>query len=145
MINATSTFSITMTEVFGTYMDKFLKVFVDDLNIHSLSWEEHFKHLQYVLMKLREVNLKLNPNKCEFARFKLAFLGHEVNQERTQPNQRKVKVVMNFPILTSIINAQAFLGLIGYYKNYVKRYLRIVIPLFELTKKDYVFKWNPNC
>ncbi len=68
-----------MMEVFGTYMDKFLKVFVNDLNIHSLSWEEHLKHLQYVLMKLREINLKFNPSKCEFAKFKLVFIGHEVN------------------------------------------------------------------
>jgi hypothetical protein len=57
-------------------------------------------------MRLREVNLKLNPSKCEFAKSKLPVLGHEVNQEVTQPNQRKVKVVMNFPILTSIINVQ---------------------------------------
>jgi hypothetical protein len=25
--------------VFGAYMDKFLKVFVDDLNVHNMSWE----------------------------------------------------------------------------------------------------------
>jgi hypothetical protein len=117
MKNATNTFSITMTKVFGTYMDKFLKVFVNDLNVHSLSWEEHLKHLQNVLMRLREVNLKLNPSKCEFAKSKLAFLGHEVNREVTQPNQRKIKVVTNFPILISIINIRAFLGLIRYYKN----------------------------
>jgi hypothetical protein len=37
-----------MMEAFGPYMDKFLKVFVDDLNIHNMSWEEHLEHLQYV-------------------------------------------------------------------------------------------------
>jgi hypothetical protein len=104
MKNATSTFSRTMTEVFGTYMHKFLKVFVDDLNVHNLSWEEHLKHLQYVLMKLREINFKLNPSKCEFANFKLAFLGHEVNQEGTQSDHRKVQVLMNFCILIFVIN-----------------------------------------
>jgi putative transposase len=41
MKNATNTFSRTMTEVFGQYMDKFLKVFVDDLNIHNMIWEDH--------------------------------------------------------------------------------------------------------
>ncbi len=33
MKNAISTFSKTMNGVFGAYMDKFLKVFVDDLNV----------------------------------------------------------------------------------------------------------------
>jgi len=52
---------------------------------------------------------------------------------------------MKFPIPIFVINVWAFLGLIGYYMNYVKGYLRITIPLFELTKKYFVFKWNPNC
>jgi hypothetical protein len=65
-----------MTKVFGIYMDKFLKAFVDDLNVHSLTGEEHIKHLQYVLMKLMDVNLKLNPNTCEFATTNLTFIGH---------------------------------------------------------------------
>jgi len=36
MKNAKNTFSKIMTKVFGDYMDKFLKVFVDDLNIHNM-------------------------------------------------------------------------------------------------------------
>jgi len=50
-----------MMEVFGAYLDSFLKVFVDDLNVHSLNQEEHLEHLRYVLLKLREINPKLKP------------------------------------------------------------------------------------
>jgi putative transposase len=39
--NATSMFTKTMSEVFKDLGSKFLKVFVDDLNVHSESWEEH--------------------------------------------------------------------------------------------------------
>lgn len=45
MKNVTSTFFGTMKEVFGAYMDKFLKVFVNDLNVHIMIWEEHLEHL----------------------------------------------------------------------------------------------------
>jgi hypothetical protein len=45
MKNANSIFYETMTEVFRAYMDKLMKVFVDDLNVHNLTWEEHLKHL----------------------------------------------------------------------------------------------------
>jgi len=81
MKSATNTFSKTMTKVFGSYMDKFMKVFVDDLNVHSLSCEEHLKHLQYIIIRLKEVNFKLNPSKCEFAKSKLVFLGHEATKK----------------------------------------------------------------
>jgi hypothetical protein len=39
--NATSTFTETMSKVFKDLGSKFLKVFVDDLNVHSESWGEH--------------------------------------------------------------------------------------------------------
>jgi hypothetical protein len=52
--NATSTFSRTMAEVFKDLGSRFLKVFVDDLNIHSESWGEHLRHLDKVLCRLRE-------------------------------------------------------------------------------------------
>ncbi len=39
--NATSTFTRTMTEVFKDVGSSFLKIFVDDLNVHSGEWQEH--------------------------------------------------------------------------------------------------------
>jgi len=39
--NATSTFTRTMSEVFKDLGSRFLKVFIDDLNVHSESWGEH--------------------------------------------------------------------------------------------------------
>jgi hypothetical protein len=68
MKNAINTFYRMITKVFGAYLDRFLKVFVDDLNVHNLTWEKHLEHLHYVLLRLREVNLKLNRGKCEFAK-----------------------------------------------------------------------------
>jgi len=65
--NATSTFTRTMSMVFKELGGEFLKVFVDDLNIHSENWEDHLQHLEATFAKLREVNLKLNPEKCCFA------------------------------------------------------------------------------
>jgi putative transposase len=72
--NATSTFTRTMTEVFKDFGDTFLKVFVDDLNVHNEKWQDHLQHLSVVLSRLREVNLKLNPSKCCFATGSIVFL-----------------------------------------------------------------------
>ncbi len=47
--NATRTFSRTMVEVFQDWIDQFLKVFVDDVNIHNQTWEGYFTHLKAVL------------------------------------------------------------------------------------------------
>jgi len=95
--NATSTFTRIMSEVFKELGSKFLKVFVDDLNVHSCSWDEHLQHLRMVLCTLRGVNLKLNPNKCSFAAKSITFLGHIVSGDGTTPDPSKVEAVLHFP------------------------------------------------
>ncbi len=120
--NATSTFTRMMSLVFKELGDEFLKVFVDDLNIHSENWEDHLRHLEAVLSKLREVNLKLNPSKCCFAARSIAFLGHVVGHEGTKPDPSKIDAVVQFPIPKTVTDVRSFLGLTGYYRNYVQGY-----------------------
>jgi hypothetical protein len=143
--NATSTFTRTMTEVFKDVGSSFLKIFVDDLNVHSGEWQEHLQHLGVVLSRLREVNLKLNPSKCCFAAGSVVFLRHVVSKEGTKPDPSKVEAVRGFPEPTSLTNVRSFLGLTGYYRKYVKGYSKLAGPLFELTKRDVVFVWDQDC
>jgi hypothetical protein len=143
--NATSTFSRTMAEVFKDLGSKFLKVFVDDLNVHSKSWGEHLQHLDEVLCKLREVNLKLNLSKCCFATKMISFLGHMVSKEGIQPDPGKIEVVLHFPTPRNVTNVKSFLSLTGYYRKYVKGYSSLVGPLFALTRKDVSFVWDMSC
>ncbi len=143
--NATSTFTQTMSEVFKDLGSKILKVFVDDLNVHSESWGEHLQHLNAVLCKLREVNLKLNPNKCCFVAKSITFLGHVVSKEGTRPDPRKIEAILHFPTPKIVTSVRSFLGLTGYYRKYIRSYSRLVGPLFKLTRKDVAFVWDVGC
>jgi hypothetical protein len=143
--NATSTFTRTMSEVFKDLGSTFLKVFVDDLNVHSETWGEHIQHLDAVLCKLREVNLKLNPSKCCFAPKAITFLGHVVSREGIRPDPGKIEAVLHFPKPKNVTSVRSFLGLTGYYRKYVRGYSRLAGPLFEMTKKDIAFVWNVDC
>jgi hypothetical protein len=134
--NATSTFTRTMTKVFKDLGNSFLKIFVDDLNVHSERWQDHLQHLGAVLSRLREVNLKLNPSKCCFVAGSIVFLGHVVSKEGTRPDPSKIDAVRQFPAPITITNVRSFLGLTGYYRKYIKGYSKMAGPLFELTKKD---------
>jgi hypothetical protein len=104
MKNTTSTF----THTFGAYMDLFFKVFVDDFNIRSMTWDEHLEHICYILMMLKEVNLKLNPNKCELAKINICILGHIISRKNTQLDQRKVKAVIKISVSVLITNVHGF-------------------------------------
>jgi hypothetical protein len=91
MKNPTSTFAKMMTEVFGTYMDKVLKNFVDDFSIHNLTWEEHLEHLCFILMKLKEANLKLNPKHYELPKLALAFWVILLIEKELSQNKRRLR------------------------------------------------------
>ena len=41
--------------------------YLDDILIHSLTWEKHLKHLDIVINKLREAGLRIQKKKCTFA------------------------------------------------------------------------------
>jgi hypothetical protein len=100
--NATSTFTRTMSLVFKELGDKFLKVFVDNLNVHIENWEDRLQHLEAIHSKFREVNLKLNPGKCCFAVESIVFLGYEVNKEGTKPDPKKIDAMLHFPEPTTV-------------------------------------------
>jgi hypothetical protein len=119
--NATNIFTKTMLEVFKDLGDKFLKVFVDDINIHNESWEEHLQHLEVVFFKLKEVNLKLNPNKCCFVAKSINFLGHVVGKEGTKLDSGKIEAILHFPEPKTVTNIRSFLGLIGYYPKFCSK------------------------
>jgi hypothetical protein len=129
--NATNTFTKTMSTIFKELGETFLKIFVDDLNIHIENWDKHLQHLDVVFFKLREVNLKLNPNICCFAAKSITFLGHVVSNEGTKPDLGKIDIILHFLEPKTITNIKSFLGLIGYYRNYVWGYSWLVAPLFE--------------
>ncbi len=43
--NTTNTFSRTMADIFQKWTNQFVKVFVDDVNIHNGTWNEHLCHI----------------------------------------------------------------------------------------------------
>jgi hypothetical protein len=88
--------------------------------------------------------LKLNPKKCSFGAQHVVFLGHVVTRQGSYFDPKKVQDVKDFPP-RSVTDVWAFLGLIRYYRNFVRGYAKIVVPFFDLTKKDQSFLWTPTC
>jgi len=137
--NATSTFSQIMANIFKKWTTQFLKVFVDDVNIHSGTWSEHLCHIRSVFQKLTKVNFKLNLSKCCLGYKNITFLGHIVECVESQLDPKKTTTIQNFPTPNITTNIRAFLGLTGYCKRFIVRYVKIAKPLFTLIKKKCKF------
>ncbi|XP_062080826.1 uncharacterized protein LOC133785623 [Humulus lupulus] len=60
LTNTPVTFMELMQRVLGEYLDKLLIVFIDDILVYLRNQEEHAKHLELILQRLREKNLSPN-------------------------------------------------------------------------------------
>lgn len=81
LTNTPSVFMSLMNGVFRTYLDTFVVVFLDDILVFSNSVEEHEQHLEQVLDCLRRNRLYANPEKCEFFKIEIFYLGHIISGE----------------------------------------------------------------
>ena len=66
LTNAPAAFMDLMNQVFRSFLDRFVIVFIDDILVYSISEEEHVMHLRAVLQTLRDHQLCVKFSKCEF-------------------------------------------------------------------------------
>jgi hypothetical protein len=95
-----------------------------------------------VFHTLREFNLKIELDKCEFLKEELNYLGHVVTAEGVKPDAKKIQSVVDFPIPNSQKDVRSFLGLAGYYRKFIDEFSAIARPLTDLLKKETKWRWE---
>ena len=125
LTNAPAAFICLMNQVFSSYLDNFVVVFIDDILVYSKDRDEHEKHLRLVLQTLRENTLYAKLSKCVFWLEKVSFLGHFVSKEGVSVDPAKIEAVRSWSSPKNVIEVRSFLGLAGYYRHVVKDFSRI--------------------
>ncbi|CAG9134488.1 unnamed protein product [Plutella xylostella] len=140
--NAPTTFQRLMNTALSGLQGLHCYVYLDDCIIYSHDLESHMSKLTLVFDRLRKFNLKLQPDKCEFLRREVAYLGHIITDKGVSPNPEKVKAVTEFPKPTNVKQIKSFLGLVGYYRRFIENFSKLTKPLTALLKKDVPFEWS---
>lgn len=97
--NAPSTFQSFMDITMTVLTRDLCMVYLDDIIIfNSEGKEDHVKKLRQVLERLRNVNVKLKPKKCNFMLKNVKYLGHIITQHEVLPDPAKIHKIQNFPI-----------------------------------------------
>lgn len=142
--NAPATFQRLMDNVLSGLQGIELLVYMDDIVIYASSLREHDIKIDKLMKRLREANLTLQPDKCEFLRHEVAYLGHIITDDGVRPDPQKIVAVKTFPIPRSLKSVRQFLSLAGYYRRFIAGFSEIAKPLSDLLKKNGNFCWNEN-
>lgn len=83
LATATQTFVKLMNKLFNKV--PFVEVYIDDVIIFSENELEHLIHFETVFQIIKDANLTINLNKCEFFKSKIEFLGYTISKNMITP------------------------------------------------------------
>ena len=118
---------------------------MDDTFIHSMK-EEHMDDLMDLFKVTQKYGLKISPNKCQFFKKKIVYLGLEFQIRDSKvcytPLKDKCGAIRNLESPKTLKQIRAFCGMVNFLSSFLLNLQCILIPIYDLQKKSKMFKWT---
>ena len=79
-------------------------------------------------------------SKSEIWLQEVGVLGHIVSGDGIQVHQSKISAIVEWKPPKNVTEVRSFLGLVGYYRRFVKGFSMIATPMTRLLQKDIKFE-----
>ena len=143
MKNSGCTFQRFMNMVVSGLKDT--EIYVDDIIIHSRSWDEHVVAIRALFDRLREYQLTVNLVKSEFAQATVQYLGHVVGQGKVLPVAAKIQAILDFSVPENKKAVMRLIGMCAFYRQFCPNLSTVIAPLRDLVGKRTEFRWTREC
>ena len=87
----------------------------------------------------------MKASKCVIGSDSVDFLGYHLSSEGIKPQSRLVEAIKDFHCPENKKSVRSFLGLAGFYRNFIPHFADIARPLNTLTSDNVVFSWSDSC
>ena len=135
LCNAPPTFQRLMQNCLGELNLTYCLIYLDDVIIFSQT-EEHLERMRVVFDCLWEHGLKLKPSKCDVFKTEINYLAHHVSKKGVLPSKKNLEAIAECPPPDTYTKVKSFVGLVGHYRCFIKRFANIATPLYDLTSGE---------
>lgn len=118
------------------------EVIVDDILVWGATVEEHDERLKRVLEKVKQYNLKLGQEKCQFRQESVDYVGHTITKEGLKTSPEKSRAVREMKKPEDKKELMTFLGFITYLQKFLPHMSEVSAPLRKLLEKDIEWHWE---
>lgn len=139
---APATFQRAMDNILRGLQGTHCLVYLDDIIVFSKTLDQHINKLKTIFDTLRKANLKVQLDKSEFLKKEVLYLGHTITPEGLKPNEDKIDAILKYPLPKTTTEIKSFLGLIGYYRKFIKDFAKITKPMTNCLKKNVKIELN---
>lgn len=116
--------------------------FIDDLATGGVDHKQAAANTARMFAMLRDYNLKAGAEKVFLGLEEVQFLGYTLKGGNISPDGEKVAAIERLLPPQTRTEVRAFLGLTGYYREFVHRYSHIARPLSRLLEEDRPWEWG---
>ena len=121
----------------------FAIAYLDNIIIFCRTAEEHLPHIRKVFETFWSANLSLKLSKWHFFSKEIQYLGHILSTKGIHPLPLKTWPIQKMHLPTTPKQVFAFLGLVGYYRKFIKDFTKMAKQLTLLTRQQVKFEWTP--
>jgi hypothetical protein len=98
-----------------------------------------------VLQVLREHKLYAKLSKCIFYQNKIHYLGNIISTIGIEVDPEKIEAIRVWPMPNNVIEVRSFMGLVNYYRRFIKGFSNIASPITSFQNKGLKFEWTSKC
>jgi len=114
----------------------------DDIIVIGSSLEEFKTNLEEVFRRLKEANLRVSPEKCQFFKKELLYLGHRVTSEGIGTDPEKVAAIAELEPPATVRELRQYFGVASWYLRLVPDFAKIVRPLNDVLRRGNKWVWT---
>jgi hypothetical protein len=119
MKNTSAMHQRAMNLIFHNLLRVLMEVYIDDVVVKSVGFEEHMTDLKLSLERMKKYGLRMNPLKCAFRVTSGRYLGFVVHEHDIQINPKKIESIGNIGEPVCKKDVQKLLGKINYLCRFI--------------------------